>query len=179
MIDEKGLTSTLTIALICCIKSLSNINQYNNATRKQISIQYIENIIYLINNTNYEGNDYEEFTDFFVNIFRPKYIKSIDRIPTIVSYDFYDVQKTFDLLLNGDNGTYHNEYINITTLGFYGMLRTIEFLNEEVRTIIISNYMKCLVQLNIISDEINLFDAPHEAAFTIDIMTPLLSNELL
>jgi hypothetical protein len=177
MIHEAELTSTLTIALICSIKSLSDVEQYNDLTRKEIIIQYIQNTIYLINHTNYEGRYYESFSKFFVNIFRPKYVKSIDNIPTIVTYDYYDVQKKIDLLLNGDNGTYHDEYINITTLGFYSMLRTIEGLNEEVRNHIISNYMKCLVQLNIISDESNLFDLPHDALFKIDFTTPLFSYD--
>jgi hypothetical protein len=165
MIGNSELISTLTLGLISCIKSLSILSEDE---KKELTIQYIKNVINLINTTKYKHKDYESFYERISNIFKPKHKLSVSNIQSIKYSDYYDIQKHIWNLVNGNNGRYHGEYINILTLGFYAFLQTINNIDNKETSII--NYLKCMIELIIIDDspKYALFDSPAEQTILIN-----------
>ena len=193
MVDNSNLISTLTLSLICCMKSIQIPN------KREFMLQYLEHIINLIDTTEYEHRDYQSWTQWFENFFTTtpplesiltgysgEFITAKENINNLyfdkidsdrfIFDDYYFLQENIHILLNGNYGRYHSEYINITTLGFYGFIKSLfcNFPSCDIKQII-SNYLCCLVQINAIEnhDNIGFFDRPNDQTMIMNLTSNL------
>ena len=161
-----NLISTLTMSTYCVLKTISHHDD-----KYQIFKSYISNLSTLMN-IKYESRDYQSLKDTILGILTPSYqinevkeeiYQSITHIaPQITqsSYNYYKVQELINVLLNTPTEYhYHNHYINMTTLGLFAFLMVVN--NFENKQMLVSKYLKGLVEINVFADELATYDIPN------------------
>ena len=122
-------------------------------------------------------NDYSGMFNTFLSFFKtkPELESKLKGIPYIVN-KFYEDENNYYLIQKNiyemfDN-RYHDEYINLMTLGFYAFMETIK--EVDFKKMYAANYLKHLVQINIIGEKHPLYDCPSDQDVMIDFTSPIL-----
>lgn len=168
MISDKELCSTLTMSLIVCLKTFSDMNN-----KKMLVIEYIQNVITLINTTNYEPRNYSSLSEWFFSLFNntPQTAAAVSHSIYAFSEEdtYYEAQEKMYKLLNHPNILYHDEYINILTLGYFAFLMVVRsMVDEETQKNLINDYLKTLVRINKYQYTHSAYDEPERASMEFD-----------
>ena len=168
MIHDKELCSTLTMSLIATLKTFSYTNN-----KKMLVTEYIQNVITLINTTEYESRDYSSLSEWFFSLFNnvPQTGAAISRSIYAFSDEdtYYEAQEKMYKLLNHPNILYHDEYINILTLGYFAFLMVVRSMaGGETQKYLINDYLKTLVRINNYQNTHSAYDEPERANMEFD-----------
>jgi len=168
MIYDTELCSTLTMSLIACLKTFSYTNN-----RKPLVMEYIKNVINMINTTNYEPRDYSSLTEWLYSLFN-----NMPRTGAIVSrsiYAFSEEDTYFEALvkmyklLNHPNIMYRDDTINVLTLGYFAFLMVVQSMaGGETQKYLINDYLKILVRIIRYHESHSVFDEPERANMEFD-----------
>jgi len=168
-VSDNELCSTLTISLIACLKTVSYMTN-----RKALVIEYIKNVITLLDTTEYEQHDYSSLTEWFYSLFNNKIQTKSEMFRLIYSFSeedtYYEAQEKMYKLLNPpENIAYHGSYINMMTLGYFPFLMVVRSLaSEETRLYLINDFLKTIVNINRLNEIHNLYDEPSQASIEFD-----------
>lgn len=157
--DDEELYSTLTLGLITCLKTVSY-----TSNRKILVVDYIKNVITMLNTTNYEERDYTSIKEWIISLFSTQFKTSV--VPQSI-YDFseddsyYEAQKKMCTLLNPYNNLIYNaSHINIFTLGYFAFLMVVHTIpTNGSRKYLINDYLKTLA--NIVNNNDEIINEPH------------------
>lgn len=171
MVGDQELLGTLTMGLIACMKTVSHLNPY----RGHLVIQYITNVITMLNTTEYSGNNYVSLKEWFVSLFSSEAETSMlnengAHYVEIQNFNindrYYEAQKKIDMVVNRPH-KYHEEYINLLTLCYYPFLmvvRGMRAVKDSDKEVLLQNFIRHLNVIDKTKEEdhrTSKFDSPH------------------
>ena len=169
MIYDTELCSTLTMSLIACLKTFSYTNN-----KKMLVMEYIKNVINMINTTNYEPRDYSSLTEWFSRLFNNTPLSGSVVSRSIYAFSdedtYYEAQeKMYKLLMNHPNIMYRDDTINVLTLGYFAFLMVVRSMSGgETQKYLINDYLKTLVRIIKYHETHSVFDEPDRASMEFD-----------
>ena len=151
MVGDDNLISVLTMSLYSVMKTCNY---------EHIFIEYINNLLNTLK-INYSPKTYLSFFDSLKNIFsgfdkneaKMRIPQGVEQIMNC-NNNYYAVQKQVEYILSSTY-SFHQEYINLVTLGFYSFLLCIQ--NSPIKQELIATYFENLIEF---CDNPDLYDLP-------------------